>query len=123
MDIFQDRYILNSPETPASRAAVMSSPGRDLPAFEDEHDQPLEEEEEEGENLFNDDMEGDYRPMPALDRYDTAVLDDSDYDALSEGERAEAEAAMRKRDRDEGRGLRRGLIYDSDEDDDEPRAR
>ncbi len=114
---------------------LTSSPGRDLPPFEDEGDllgdergERDEEEEEDGENLFGDDMERDYRAMPGLDRYDTAVLDDDDYDALSEGDRAAAEAAMRRRDREEGRGaagrgLRRGLIYDSDEDDDEPRAR
>ena len=55
------------------------------------------------------------------------MLDDSDYDNLSEGGRQDAEAAMRQRDREEGRvagrGMRRGLIYDDDEDDDEPRAR
>ena len=54
-------------------------------------------------------------------------MDDSDYDNLSEGARQDAEAAMRDRDRAEGRtagrGMRRGLIYDSDDDDDEPRAR
>ena len=46
-------------------------------------------------------------------RYDRDLLDDSDYDALSEGDRAAAEALMRKRDRDEGRGdgrMRRGLL-------------
>ena len=113
---------------------ITSSPGRDLPPFEDEGDllgeeRPRgeeEDEDEEGENLFGDDMEHDYRAMPGLDRYDTAVLDDDDYDAMSEGDRAAAEVAMRRRDREEGRpvgrGLRRGLIYDSDEDDD-PRAR
>ncbi len=114
---------------------LTSSPGRDLPPFEDEGDGDLlgegrdeEEEEDDGENLFGDDMERDYRAMPGLDRYDTAVLDEDDYDAMSEGDRAAAEAQMRRRDRDEGRaaggrGLRRGLIYDSDDDDDEPRAR
>ena len=105
---------------------ITSSPGRDLPPFEDEGTEEREEEEEEGENLFGDDMERDYRAMPGLDRYDTAVLDDDDYDALSEGDRMAAEAQMRRRDREEGRtagrGLRRGLIYDSDEED-EPRAR
>lgn len=55
-------------------------------------------------------MEADYRAMPELDRYDTENLDDSDYEAMSEGERAAAEALMRKRDREEGRMVRL-LIY------------
>lgn len=48
-----------------------SSPGRDLPPFEDESDlgnDNNEEEPDDGENLFGDDMERDYRPMPNLDR-------------------------------------------------------
>jgi len=83
-----------------------------------------EEEEGEGENLFGDDMERDYRPMPQLDTFDPDLLDEDEYEALSEGERQAAEASMRKRDREEGRGegrMRRGLLYDDDED--EPRAR
>jgi len=83
-----------------------------------------EEGEGEGENLFGDDMERDYRPMPQLDTFDPDLLDEDEYEALSEGERQAAEASMRKRDREEGRGegrMRRGLLYDDDED--EPRAR
>jgi DNA replication licensing factor MCM2 len=52
--------------------------------------------------------------MPALDRYDTDVLDDEEYDNISQTERAAAEAAMRRRDREEGILTRRGdleLIY------------
>jgi len=83
-----------------------------------------DEEEGEGENLFGDDMERDYRPVPHLDTFDPDLLDEEEYEALSEGERQAAEASMRKRDREEGRGvgrMRRGLLYDDDED--EPRAR
>jgi len=130
----------NEPETPSrvSRNArrgvdpVTSSPGRDLPAFENEDDLiggmgnagDDDEEEGEGENLFGDDMERDYRPVPHLDTFDPDLLDEEEYEALSEGERQAAEASMRKRDREEGRGvgrMRRGLLYDDDED--EPRAR
>lgn len=56
----------------------------------------------------------DYRPIPALDVYDPNVLDDEDYDLLSETDRAAAEATMRQRDREEGRvtgRMRRGLLY------------
>jgi len=109
---------------------VTSSPGRDLPAFENEDDllggmgNAQEEEEEDGENLFGDDMMNDYRPMPGLDRFDPDLVDEEEYEAMSEGERRQAEASMRKRDREEGRHegrMRRGLLYDDD--DEEPRAR
>ena len=45
------------------------------------------------------------------------MLDDDDYEALTEGERQAAEQNMRRRDREEGREgrLRRGLLYDDDE--------
>ena len=61
---------------------MTSSPGRDLPPFEDEEDAAIapdgtnmdQEEEEEGEHLFGDDMENDYRPMPGLDRYEILII-------------------------------------------------
>jgi len=129
------------PETPNSRVSrnarrgvdpITSSPGRDLPAFENEDDLlggmggGDEEEEDDGENLFGDDMENDYRAMPHLDQFDPNLLDEDEYENMSLDERAAAEALMRKRDRDEGRGegrMRRGLLYDDDDDEDEPRAR
>jgi DNA replication licensing factor MCM2 len=45
-----------------------------------------EEEEGDGENLFGDEMENDYRANPELDRFDPALLDEEEYEALSEGE-------------------------------------
>merc|ERR1711983_505882 len=125
----------NDSDMPSRRSnrmdPVTSSPGRDLPPFEDEDllGEPRNEDEDEeaGEELFGDNMERDYRAMPGLDRYDGDVLDDEDYDMMSEGDRAAAEAALRKRDRDEGRRadgrMRRGLLYDDDDDDDEPARR
>jgi DNA replication licensing factor MCM2 len=98
-------------ETPSRRRLdpATSSPGRDLPPFEDEEllggGQNVvqdEEEEEDGEELFGENMENDYRAMPALDRYDGELLDEDDFDMMSESDRAAAEAALRKRDRDEG---------------------
>ena len=47
-------------------------------------------------------------------RFDPQLLDEEEYEALSEGERRDAEASMRKRDRAEGRNegrMRRGLLY------------
>ena len=128
------------PETPNSRVSrnarrgidpITSSPGRDLPAFENEDDLigmggGDDEEEEDGENLFGDNMEDDYRAMPHLDNFDPALLDEEEYENMTMDERAAAEALMRKRDREEGRGegrMRRGLLYDDEEDEDEPRAR
>ncbi|CAN8001131.1 unnamed protein product, partial [Ixodes hexagonus] len=105
---------------------VTSSPGRDLPPFEDESellggagneedDVRHEEEEEDGEELFGDNMEDDYRVIPALDTYDQRILDDSEYSAMSETDRRAVEDQLRQRDREEGRvpgRMRRGLLYD-----------
>ncbi|XP_051170865.1 DNA replication licensing factor Mcm2 [Leptopilina boulardi] len=67
----------------------------------DENDIP-NEEDEEGEELFGDNMEADYRPMSALDRYDPNLMDDDDYSEISQGDRAAAEDEMKKRDRAAG---------------------
>ncbi|XP_077386655.1 DNA replication licensing factor MCM2 [Festucalex cinctus] len=127
-----------SPEPLSRRGDPTSSPGRDLPPFEDESEGllgdvglPADEEEEEdgdGEELIGDGMERDYRAIPALDRYEAEGLDldEEDLSELSPGARAAAEEAMRRRDRERGLSgrLRRGLLYDSeDEDDERPAAR
>lgn len=68
----------------------------------------------------------DYRPMPALDRYERDVLDDQEYDNISQSDRLAAEAAMRRRDREEGLLMRRGdreLIYEDSDDEEEPRRK
>lgn len=54
-------------------------------------------------------------------RFDPEMLDDDEYEAMTEGDRQAAEALMKRRDREEGREgrLRRGLLYDDDDDDDE----
>ncbi|KAH0508353.1 DNA replication licensing factor MCM2 [Microtus ochrogaster] len=113
--------------------ALTSSPGRDLPPFEDESEGLLGtegpvEEEEDGEELIGDGMERDYRPIPELDVYEAEglALDDEDVEELTASQREAAERAMRQRDREAGRGLgrmRRGLLYDSDEEDEERPAR
>ncbi|KAK5966747.1 hypothetical protein GCK32_000486 [Trichostrongylus colubriformis] len=56
-------------------------------------------EEEEGENLFGDDMERDYRAQPELDIYSESGMDDaSDIDELSISGRLAAEREMAQRD-------------------------
>eukprot|EP00794_Sanderia_malayensis_P005983 gene5983-6679_t len=117
------------PRSPRTEGLVTSSPTRpDLAPFEDETDAILgnevvddgDVEDDEGEELFGDAMERDYRPIPELDVYEGVDLDESELSELSPNARAEAERAMRKRDRDEGvttGRMRRGLLYDDDDDD------
>uniref|UniRef100_A0A915IQD1 DNA replication licensing factor MCM2 n=1 Tax=Romanomermis culicivorax TaxID=13658 RepID=A0A915IQD1_ROMCU len=69
-----------------------------------------EENEEDGEDLFNDNMEADYRPIPELDTYDPDLLDDSgEYSDLSLTARRNAEREMHQRDH---LGDENHLLYD-----------
>lgn len=84
---------------------LMTSPVEDFEPFENE-DEILgdttvrqDDEEDEGEELFGDNMENDYRPRPELDRYDRADLDDDDFSDISESDRRAAEGEMFRRDR------------------------
>lgn len=58
-------------------------------------------------------MNRDYRPIPALDRYDGDVLDEDEYDNMSPGARAAAERELQRRDLEEGTGRRDadGILY------------
>ncbi|RNA02460.1 DNA replication licensing factor mcm2, partial [Brachionus plicatilis] len=76
-------------------------------------DTAAEPEEEDGEDLFGDNMEDDYRPVPELDTYDGADLDQEDYDAMDIEDRVRAEREMKKRDKKEGRSNIKGRIKDS----------
>ncbi|CAG9856459.1 unnamed protein product [Phyllotreta striolata] len=113
---------------PTPRSNV-SSPGPDLEPFEDEGalfgGLDAEVEEQDGEELFGDNMENDYRPMPHLDRYDEAILDYDEYDQMSVGERMAAEEELRRRDREMGITRRddRELFYDDTDDVEDPRQR
>lgn len=53
--------------------------------------------------------------MPALDRYDPQILDDNEYDELSQTERRAAEEEMRRRDKEAGVFRRddREIFYDA----------
>lgn len=111
-------------ESPApTPRSNMSSPAQDLEPFEDEGllgDMDADMEEEDGEELFGENMENDYRPMPHLDRYDERILDEDEYDSMSVGDRLAAEAELRQRDRELGilRRDDRELFYDKDDDED-----
>lgn len=63
------------------------------------------------EDLFGDQMERDYQPVPELDHYEEEHLDDQSVSEMSIGERIAAEATLRERDRIEGRRnrVRKGL--------------
>ncbi|KAL8604098.1 MCM DNA helicase complex subunit [Nucella lapillus] len=119
------------PQQPSSRTDRSSSPNRDLPPFEDESDlvggeRADQEVEEDGEELFGDALEQDYRAIPELDTYEHEGLDTSEYSEISEGDRQEAEREIRDREREEGRGrgrMRRGLLYDESDDEEERPAR
>lgn len=111
--------------------ALMTSPVEDYEPFENE-DEILgdttvrqDDEEDDGEELFGDNMENDYRPRPELDHYDDAGLDDEAYSDISQGDRRSAEEEMRRRDR--ALGIHRDdrdLVYgESDDEDDMPRAK
>ncbi|EDV90520.1 DNA replication licensing factor Mcm2 [Drosophila grimshawi] len=110
--------------------AAMTSPVGDFEPFENEDeilgDQTVrDEEEEDGEELFGDNMENDYREMPELDHYDPAMLDDEeDFSEMSQGERFAAETEMRRRDRAAGlhRDDRDLVFGQSDEDDEDEDA-
>ncbi|XP_037051342.1 DNA replication licensing factor Mcm2 [Bradysia coprophila] len=112
--------------------SLMTSPVEDFEPFDHEDEilgdttaGEIHDEEDEGEELFGDNMENDYRPRPELDHYDETMLDEEVYSDLSQADRAAAEAEMRRRDR--ALGIHRDdrdLIYDkSDPDDEIPRAK
>jgi len=112
---------------PFSSSPLRTDEDQDLPPFQDESEAEallgnIGEAEDEGEGvaLFDEQMEKDYRPIPELDIYEPAMLDDEEYEALSPSARAEVEQLLKKRDQEaaigEGR-MRPGLFYDDDDDD------
>mmetsp|Transcript_78917 Transcript_78917/g.231640 ORF Transcript_78917/g.231640 Transcript_78917/m.231640 type:complete len:896 (+) Transcript_78917:82-2769(+) len=66
------------------------------------------EEEEEGEDLFGENMHRDYEDQPENDGYDPAMLDDAEQEVLTVEQRRAAERAMADRDAREGRRRQRG---------------
>jgi len=68
------------------------------------------EEEEEGEDLFGENMARDYEDRPELDQYDPAMIDDADHEGITGSQRRRAEAAMDARDGGRTPRRRRPLI-------------
>eukprot|EP01147_Barroeca_monosierra_P002807 gene2807-5650_t len=125
----------SSSNPPSSPTGIASSPPTsDNYRFEDEtedlqeqergNDVPDDEEEGEGEELFGDDMERDYRAIPELDIYDPTILDETEQRELSLAARARVEQQLARRDaadamRVRGRSrLPAGLGFGDDEEED-----
>lgn len=96
------------------------NPEEDIAAFDDVDN--AEQEEEDGEDLFGDDMLNDYRQLEQFDNYEVDPEAEAADVANSPGARRRAERALRQRDQEEGRGLSRHLsgaaglnVDDSDE--------
>ncbi|CAJ0576172.1 unnamed protein product, partial [Mesorhabditis spiculigera] len=72
---------------------------RDIEEALGNYEDAPDEEEDEGEDLFGDNMERDYREQPELDRLSESGLDDdSDVDEYDPEARRRAEAEMNRRD-------------------------
>ncbi|XP_018331325.1 DNA replication licensing factor Mcm2 isoform X2 [Agrilus planipennis] len=124
-----------SPPPMSARDArsAMTSPVQDFEPFEDEADilgdmsqaDDAMQEEEEGEELFGDNMEADYRHIPELDTYDIDNLDTEEYDELSPTARLAAERELQRRDRERGiiRRDDRELFYDKTDEEDPKKKR
>lgn len=85
-----------------------------------------DEEEEEGEDLYGDDMVNDYRPLEQLDRYEVDQdAENEPVHQMSAAARRRAESELRRRERradlasDRAVGPRRGLLNADDSDEEE----
>ncbi|CAD5220408.1 unnamed protein product [Bursaphelenchus okinawaensis] len=121
-------------ESLASSAGVSSRPsgnqGSDRGNSQEDHDdiaelfgderEDYELEEEDGEDLFGDDMMRDYRAQPELDQLSASGIDDDDVSEISFGARRAAEREMAERD---NLGLDDGLFYESGDEDETSRRR
>ncbi|CAD5226914.1 unnamed protein product [Bursaphelenchus xylophilus] len=87
--------------------------------FGDEREN-YELEEEDGEDLFGDDMMRDYRPQPELDQLSASGLDDEDVSEISFGARRAAEREMAERD---NLGMDGELFYESGDEEETRRRR
>ncbi|CCA73696.1 probable DNA replication licensing factor (nimQ) [Serendipita indica DSM 11827] len=75
-----------------------------VPDVDEVEGRPVDEDDE-GEDLFGEDMEEDYVRDPRLDRYDKRdINDEEEFDEMDPAARRAAEQAMDRRDRAAGRG-------------------
>lgn len=118
----------SSPDAPPSSLPPSSPPN--LP-FDDDEDAPLFDEndmiddldealeEEDGEDLFGENMHRDYNESAGQDTYDLGAehIDDNDYDALDPAERRRVDALLDRRDGalSERRSGRSGAFLDDDQ--------
>lgn len=73
----------------------------------------MNEEDDDGEDLFGDNLEDDYKPVPELDKYEGDDIDQEEYDDMDIGDRNAVERELQKRDKREGRSVTQGRIKDS----------
>lgn len=60
----------------------------------------IEDEDDEGENLFGENFEDDYKAIPQLDNYDSSQLDDSrQYAPMDQAAKRKVDALLNQRDR------------------------
>jgi DNA replication licensing factor MCM2 len=92
----------STPTHPSAAAAAAPLPQRDFEDSDLESSQPIlpyDEEASEGENLFGENFEDDYREMPHLDRYSSSQIDDSpDQLALDVAQRRKVDELLAQRD-------------------------
>ncbi|PVU86321.1 hypothetical protein BB560_006758 [Smittium megazygosporum] len=78
---------------------------------EEEGEKIALEEDLSGEDLFDSDMEKDYREIDGLDDYENIDIDDENvFNAMDPAERAKIEARLRRRDLEEGKLSTRSRI-------------
>lgn len=117
-------------ELPESDELVAFDDGTEEQMAVDREDAPIlgtaqEEEEEEGEDLFGDDMANDYRPLEQLDRYEVdEAAENEQVEEMSITVRRRAERELRLRDHRARTGelraaSRHGLLNADDSDSDE----
>ena len=123
------------PSSPGATEALRSSSTRDPSSMHEEDeddllglhtaDANLDEEDEEGENLFDGNELRDYRAQPEMDVYEQVGLDSGDYDAMNAEERLAAEEILAARERERGRkrALPLALLTSDDDDLRSPRRR
>mmetsp|Transcript_65666 Transcript_65666/g.148159 ORF Transcript_65666/g.148159 Transcript_65666/m.148159 type:complete len:885 (-) Transcript_65666:177-2831(-) len=85
----------------------MAAPRGDEPMEDPLADDIVDEEEEGGEDLFGENMAGDYQDRPELDQYDPAMIDDNEQAGMSIAERRAVDRLLEDRDEQEARDRRR----------------
>ncbi|KAJ3310161.1 MCM DNA helicase complex subunit [Boothiomyces sp. JEL0838] len=102
------------PEDPNQAFDQLSEAAEDDRLEDDMFDtQPIPESDDDGEDLFGDNLDRDYREKEEEDNYELESVDNQEYDPISRDARLVAEHQMRRRDLASGR-IAPGLAEDDD---------